>query len=143
MDLAVDGQHRGQAAGAQAGHGLQGEQAVGIGLALAGEVHIVVDGVINGLGLADMAGGTVTHPDDVLALGLQGKILIKCRYAVDLGRADAQAVGDEGHVLLAEVVEGRLRILQYGDQLAGLGAVGVDNLAHPGKSLVHAHVFSP
>ena len=88
-----------------------------------------------------MAGRAVAHTDDVFALGLQREILIKCGHAVDLGRADAEAVGDEGHVLLTEVVEDRLRVLQNGDQLAGLRPMGINDLAHTGKALVHAHCF--
>ena len=56
MDFVVDGDHWGQPAGAQAGHGLQGEQPVGGGLLLALQLQVLPDGGIDGLGLPHVAG---------------------------------------------------------------------------------------
>ena len=133
VDLVVDGDHGGKPAGAQAGHRLQGEQAVGGGLLLLLQLQVFPDGIVDGLRLTHVTGGAVTHFNNVLALGLQGEVFVEGGHAVYLCHADIQLLGDQLQNLGAEILKLRLHVLHDGDQMVALAAVGVDNLLHTGQ----------
>ena len=113
MDLSINGHDRCQSASAQAGHGLQGKQAVRGGLPLSGQTQSVPQAVLNGSGFAHVACRAGAYLDDVPALGLQREILIESGHAVHLCRADAQLFRDQGQRSLAQVLILPLDCLLY------------------------------
>ena len=92
-----------------------------------------------------MAGRAVAHLDDVLALGLQGEVLIEGSYAVDLGYPDVQLLGDALQDGRTEVFILRLNVLHYGDEVVDLTVIAVDDLLHPlhGNSICHSVTGPP
>ena len=75
---AVDLDHRGQRAAAQAGDLLDREQALGVGVVALGDAQVALQGVLDQLRALHVAGRAVADADDVLAdrvvaeLGVEG-----------------------------------------------------------------------
>ena len=86
-----------------------------------------------------MAGGAVAHLDDVLALGLQGEVLIEGGHTVYLGHPYPQLLRDALQHRGAEILVLRLDVLHDGDQVVQLTAVAINDLLHPlhGYSIGH------
>ena len=102
---------------AQAARGVEGELAVGRGLAH-GDLELLGQAVQNRLRALDIAGRAQAHADDVLALGLQNELRVEGGHAVDLAERHAQPVGDELLHLLGKIAKDGLRLLHDGHERA-------------------------
>ena len=88
-----------------------------------------------------MARGAVADLDNVLALGLQGKVFIEGRDAVDLCFTHLQFLRKDGKDLARQVVVDLLDLLQDGNDVHLLVAMLFQDLAHSAEIMFYSHVF--
>ena len=85
---AVDLHDGGQRAAAEAGDFLDGEQAVGVGVAAGGDAQPPLEGVLDQLRALHVAGRAVADVDDVLADRMMAKLRVERGDADDAGGRD-------------------------------------------------------
>ena len=93
MGIVVDHHNRGEAAGTEAGHSLDGEGAVGRGFAGL-DTEMGAHGFKDGFCAANVAGGALTDADDVLAAGGQVELGIEGDDAENFGNGDIEFGSD-------------------------------------------------
>ena len=116
----VDLDDRGQRAAAEAGHLLDREQPLGIGIAAAADAEVTFQGVLHQFRALHVAGRAVADADDVLADRPVAELCVKRGNARDRRRGDFGQPADSLHGLAGQIAKMRLNGLQNGDH--GLGA---------------------
>ena len=124
----VDLDHRGQGATAQAGDLLDGEQALGIGIAAGPDAEMTLQGVLHQFRAFHVAGRAVADADDMLADRPVAKLCVKCGNARDSCRRDLRQPADSLHCLAGQVAKMRLDGLQNGDHGLRAPAQAFDGL---------------
>ena len=94
MHLIVDHHGRSQTAGTQAGHRFNRKEHIVGGVLLLAQTQFFPQGFQNRGGVADVTGGAVTDLDDVLALCLEGEVLVEGGYGVGLRFGDPDFLGN-------------------------------------------------
>ena len=74
VDFVIDHQDGSKATGTEAGHGFNGKHHIGRGLVLLIHVQPLSQSFQDGDGALDVAGGTITEPDDVFSFGFECEV---------------------------------------------------------------------
>ena len=123
MELAVHADHRGQSAGADAGHDFQAELAVAGRLAGV-DLQFPLDRLQDGGRALDVAGRAAADLDVVHALGLKAELVVERRHAIDLAGRQAEMLADPHDGIARQIAVCLLHVLENGDERIARG-VGI------------------
>ena len=125
---AVDLHDRGQRAAAEAGHLLDREQPVGVGVVAVGDLQPPLEGVLDQLGALHVAGRAVADVDDVSADRAMAELGVEGRHAHDRRRRDVGQLADPLDRLARHVAIVRLNRLEDRDHGIAAAAEPLDAL---------------
>src|SRR5579862_935489 len=130
VHLLVDDHHRSETTGAQAGDGFHREEHVRGGFFLVVGAELLLQCVEDRQRMLHVAGRTVAHADDVLALGLQSEVRIERRYAKNPGGRNIEGSAYVGEHFLGEILVFVLDCLQDRNEPCRTVRVAFEDAAH-------------
>ena len=136
---AVDLDHRGQRAAAEAGHLLDREQPFG-SVSPPGDPEVPLQGVLDQLGALHVAGRAVADADDVLADRLVAELRVEGGHALDRRRRDLGQPAHPLQGLAGQIAIVRLDRLEDRDHRLGATSQPLDGLVDELEiAVVHSH----